>query len=497
MNVNNNTNYIYQPHQCLTNKLTDQTPPALKIASARHSNQHFDTSTFPAKAGKQSDVQRHKHRHLVKPGRNKIKAQTPPKTAIQTQRAQLLEYRDLLARNLEALKTQTAHISSKDVKEETVTVLQVGLLAASMHEQSFGALYNSVLKEEHDMQFGVLASKRPDDHCFAHPSATEYAVAQKNACEKKLAIIDFCLKVLRLNEQAEWIPPSGVEYHLPTALATPVNADKLLNQCLNEMNKIPPFKSANGISEPSGLYHERQYSRSGSCALHANNHYLASWCQRENKTFLPLTTRRFALILEGLINRRNTALNELVVMNLQSGQEMYHAIYNAKNALTQQEEVLGNHYSEQLTLGTEEWLGHIVDHVNTGGIVGKHITDIVNELYGLTVQQRFDTKHNVAHWFKYQSKLLMLEKNKSSLGCGFLEAEKSGHAIAFNKVKGTWYLQDSHLPQPVPCSPSKLIDYIMGYYPAKEEPSNDMLLKEYCRRQNLNRDTEFFFFHYE
>ncbi len=497
MKVNKSIINLFSSQRCTKIESAGDSTTASKIAHVKQSHRQLSTTNLPLNNNKNRELQRQPSQPPVETVRNRTFTQSQSGTGIQQQRAQLLEQRSVLTRNLAELTTQTANVHPSEVREQTVSTLQIALLTASEKEQSFGALYNSIIKEEHDMQFGVLASKGLKDHYFKNPSADECAMAQKNACEKKIAIIDFCLKVLRLNEQAEWTPPSNTEYMLPNMVATPINADRLLEKCLSETSSIPLFKSANGICQRSGLYHEKQYTKSGSCALHANNHYLASWCQRENKTFLPLTARRFALIVEGLINRRTTAQKELIVMNLQTGMDVKEAINRAKQALTQEEQALGDSYSEHLTFNTVVRKGEVYDTMRSGAIRADHITDVVNELYGLTLQQVYDAE-SALHWFRNRSTLLELEKTHDSIGCGYRVVEaNTGHAIAFNKKNGVWYLQDSNLALPIPCSPSKFIDYIMQYPAKNENVSEDLIMKNYCTRKKLNSTSLIRFCHYE
>ncbi|MBJ3592177.1 hypothetical protein JGC56_13690 [Salmonella enterica subsp. enterica serovar Saintpaul] len=350
------------------------------------------------------------------------------------------------------------------IDKKAITVELAKRLNESVNNNDFnnyGPLYKMVMTEESQIITSSLTPKElaiSSNQTFSH---NEKLVLQKKAAETKLAVADFCLRILRLNEQAEWTPPRGSMLNAQSA----VNADDLLSAGMQNALSKPYFDSKRGIDSASGLYHERQIYKSGSCAMHANNHYLAAWCAREERPFLALTPRRLELLLSAIQNRQNTEVKELETMYAQQNEEFSADAKTVVQSKLKRNEkfILDDEKKNTLVeYGKYYDIAEIKDTVLTGNVWGDKIAELINQSYGLPVQ--VDFIHNDAlSWYYQPDAIHQLEGKQDSLICVFVLSNKtSSHAVCFNKKEGVWYLQDSNLPSPIICSPSDLINHFCG-----------------------------------
>ena len=353
---------------------------------------------------------------------------------------------------------------------------------------SLGKLYASVLAEE----INILSTSETGRNDVAILTYAEQRVVDKCFLEKKLAIMDFCAKVLRLHEQADWEPASS-----------PASEDKLKTIDLEVDNHLqsaaekPEFASKRGIDAKSGLYHERQFAGSGTCGLHANNHYLASWCARADMPFLPLTPRRLEMLLSGLANRIVTESKELEIMAQQRGERLDPISQTRYDILAKGEKYILCRRDDIISYDQKDYNGGYINIARTGIFVSSDAAGIVNRLYGLA-DKNYTPLKNFEKWSNDLSKLEELEKKQDSLGCGFCSnIHEPGHAICFNKINNQWYLQDSNYRKPIKCRPGEFVNFIAGktidykvYKQLAFEYSYDGIKK-------LNGNSLVSFYHYE
>lgn len=435
-------------------------------------------------------------RHATGLLRQNIARNTVPETVPETQTAaQIQRLHSTLAELQTTLACITPTIPPRTETIMDATTLTVALhnalQASQQHDASPGKLYETVLDEE----ITILASSIP--HCratLASPSLTpaETAILTKAVVEKKIAIIDFCLKVLRLHEQAAWMTSDGSDSHC-FSLHT---VDKLLGDTINDSASKPVFTSTRGRDPVSGLYHETQFRLSGTCALHANNHYLAAWCEREGLPFLPLTPRRLEMLLSGLQQRIITEAKELEIMahqnNLSSGPNMEMRAprleINEKYILRKKNEIV-----EYDTVVLQD---QIVNTTATATILSANVTGKINQLYGMP-DQVLEGFQSFADWYQESNHLLELEQRQDSLILAFKsENKKNGHVICFNKKNSDWFLQDSHYSGPIKCRPVEFVRFIVN---KEKNPliSERLNSTDYKQKNKLTEGSQVRIYHYE
>ncbi|WP_230353289.1 hypothetical protein [Lelliottia sp. WAP21] len=405
-----------------------------------------------------------------------------------------LIHQEIISLNRE-LATLSAKIPASRMNEpvnERMNSALIHTLHQSLNKDAIlGKLYSFVLSEEiYILSANGFQQRSRNDAGIL--TVTEQRIVDKYVIEKKLAILDFCAKVLRLHEQADWEPANSL---VPTGNI--VSVDVKMDHHLQSAEQKPEFASKRGIDPVSGLYHERQFKASGTCSIHANNHYLASWCEREGRPFLPLTPRRLEMLLSGLQNRITTESKELNVIAQQRGEMTAHALQNTENGFSSGENFLIRYRNNIIHYGQKEERGIAINTAATGNMITADISDVVNRLYGLP-EKVSTNEHSFAKWSNRIDKLKYLEKKQDSLGCLFApRPEKSGHAICFNKKGGEWFLQDSNSEKPVKCRPSEFILYIAG------KPTNyavqNRLSREYSYNyiNTLDENSVISFYHHE
>nr|WP_318384259.1 hypothetical protein [uncultured Enterobacter sp.] len=465
-------------------------PMAAKITQARQTGERLDPPLAAINRGRTLHQNLQGQKSVTLAGNKMSVSDKPLMTDIMKQREQLLQLRESVAATLHAQKSYLPMPSQLPANNYAMDFAQIQELADDINAMprspdAANQLYRAILVEEFRMQREVFTQHHRIKHELPELSSKQYASVKINVAEKKLAIIDFCLKVLRLHEQAEWVPPTENAIKVPKSLKMSVSADELLKNSLANMDQIPLFSSQNGVDPDSGLYHEQQYMMSGTCVLHSNNHYLASWAQRENKTFLPLSPRRLTLLLNGLACRRETALRELTTMNLQRGMRPKKAALTATKSLLRSEVSLTDKKRQPLKIASEVYSGKNYTTASTGYLMSTNITTLMNELYGLPVRAA-SAKKSANDWVKDLDALKLLERHQNSLACNFRShKEIYGHAIEFNKINGNWYLQDSHAVKPVLCTPSQFVKYLAKADNSRLAINNQGHLEEYRQHHNL------------
>lgn len=361
---------------------------------------------------------------------------------------------------------------------------------------SYGPLYKMVMTEESQILTSSLTPKERAISSNQTLSHNEKLVLQKKAAETKLAVADFCLRILRLNEQAEWTPPGSAALNTQSA----INADDLLSASIQNALSKPYFDSKRGIDSASGLYHEQQIYKSGTCATHANNHYLAAWCAREERPFLALTPRRLELLLSAIQNRQNTEVKELETMYAQQNEEFSaDAKAVVHSQLKRNEKYILNDENKNTLVEYGKYYGtyNVKDTVITPNIWSHEIVELINQSYGLPTQ--VDSVHNDAlSWYYQPDGIHQLEEKQDSLICIFASSDKKVcHAVCFNKKEGEWYLQDSNLPSPIICRPSDLVNHLCGMDNSHSILRHIEDVGEYRRWYNLDSNSAVDFSHFE
>ncbi|EMF0718929.1 hypothetical protein V2E67_003135 [Citrobacter freundii] len=362
------------------------------------------------------------------------------------------------------LSTEIAKMDAKqakDIDHKAITAELAKRLYDSVNNSDFnkhGALYKAIMTEESQIITSSLSQKELTGNNHKHLSHNEKLILHKRIAETRLAVADFCLRILRLNEQAEWTPPGDAALNTQSA----INADELLSSSMQNALSKPYFESIRGIDADSGLYHEQQFSKSGSCATHANNHYLAAWCERQERPFLALTPRRLELLLSAIQNRQNTEVEELKTMYVQEGKSSAKAKKLVMSDLEKNEKFIlkDKQKNKLMNYGENYDLSDMINTVKTSRIWGAKITELINKTYGLPAQIQAGRK-DAQVWASQLDGLHQLEKKQDSLMCILTSRDgKSCHATCFNKKEDVWYLQDSNLSSPIKCSPSELIIHI-------------------------------------
>ncbi|KNC08825.1 hypothetical protein AC791_09015 [Klebsiella sp. RIT-PI-d] len=393
-----------------------------------------------------------------------------------------------LSTKLESMPTKVnAPVLSDKLKYATNKALK----ASCTEDNALGKLYLSVLNEEVEiLSAGKKILHYPNSYNSLTPDET--LIVTKNVLEKKLAIMDFCLKILCLYEQAGWV--SSIESHMHTSPCHSV--DKMLDENIKLSAEKPILTSKRGKDPSSELYHERQFYLSGTCALHANNHYLASWCEREGVPFLPLTPRRLEMILSGLQQRLVAESKELMIMDRQANIIPDDLTNPLSPHLNDNERYIINHRNDVIKYDIEAHKNKIIDVITTGFILSSKVNEKINQLYGMPAQI-FEGAKKFSDWNKDLTKIKKLEQQQDSLICVLeSELEDYGHAICFTKKNNEWYLQDSNLRKPIKCQPSQFIRFI------NNKETNPLIRErldscDYKQDNKLSKDSILAFYHYE
>ena len=418
---------------------------------------------------------------------NRLTPQSKTSGTKTEQQLQLLHQKmaDLHA-ELTPLSKNNKPFSDRDILNATQERELLYALKCSTYEDAeLGELYQTVLAEEIDIM-SADQNKRAANSQSATLSPDEQRVLHKAILQRKLDIMDYCAKVLRLHEQAEWVSPAGEQTSV---------VDDMVDSTLAYASSKPLFTTLHGIDRHYGLYHESQYENSGTCVLHANNHYLASWCEREGKPFLPLTPRRMEMLLSGIEQRGYTEMRELDTVFRHSGMKPKVAVKKIKNLLSKGEKHILKQRDMLIKYSEKEISNKTINVANSGTIDWYDTMAKVNQLYDLPTKVSTNTR-KILHWQKYLDQVEKLEKEQDSIRCSFYPKRNAGHAICFTKKNDRWFLQDSNVATPMRCRPSDFIRYICD---DKIDPTTQRVLDscDYKKSYSLTPKGELNFHHFE
>jgi hypothetical protein len=244
--------------------------------------------------------------------------------------------------------------------------------------------------------------------------------------------------------------------------------DKLSGQ-LAYNSQYPTISSQRYIDPASGLYHEKQFEKSGTCLLHATNHYLSAYAMQNGSPYLELTPKRLDLLLDGIYRQQYAKIAESLLAELQSPQPVN--ITNLGDILQSMDKgliALGKTYIKNGEHNAVEY--NYKNNGPTAAMTGYfYHTGIMNlAVKNLTPLAHSEkVNHKIYEWKNEQDNLLMqLQNNHNQLGMCYLNDNvftsdtNSGHAMNFAKVDGRWYFQDSHFDAPIPCSPAEMIAHL-------------------------------------
>ncbi len=393
--------------------------------------------------------------------------------------------------DLEFISAKVDTSTEKPVLSDKVTrALTQSLKESAVHDAELGRLYLSILNEEIAIAANTCHSSPEDDNRSFLLTPEEALLVKKCTLEKKLAVMDFCLKILRIHAQADWASSARFT-DLP-----PV--DEMLNNSLDYANTIPLFVGEQGRDPESGLYHEMQYEASGTCTVHANNHYLASWCEREKRPFLPLTPRRLELLFCGIKYRLETEIKEMSKMSAQCGGQPG-SVKDKSHIIPKLGEFTILLYKSNIIDYNKKLCdGSFVASALSSNFLTLGVIDIVNQLYSLP--KRISSEDKSFKKWETDSKQIREIEQQDSLICTFDASEasqQSGHAVCFTKKNNIWYLQDSNFPEPIQCSPGDFIQHAM--HPERVENLQELSTdsENYAQIYDLDKHCEVQFHHFE
>jgi len=388
--------------------------------------------------------------------RNKITGAASTPETIPEQQTYLLQSKmKSLQSDLNFISAKVDNSTEKPILSDKVTrAVNQSLKESAVQDSALGRLYLSVLNEEIAIAANTSHSSPDDDNRSFLLTPEEALLVKKNVLEKKLAVMDFCLKILRIHAQADWASSARFT-DLP-----PV--DKMLDNSLNYADTIPLFIGQQGRDPESGLYHEMQYKASGTCTVHANNHYLASWCEREKRPFLSLTPRRLELLFCGIKYRLETEIKEMNKMSAQCGSNPGSMKHKFSIDPKVGEAAIFLYKNNIIDYKKEFCDGSFVDSALSCNFFRLGAIDVVNQLYSLP--ERISSEDKPFKKWETDSKQIREMEQQDSLICTFEASEasqQSGHAVCFTKKNNIWYLQDSNFPEPIQCSPGDFIQHAM------------------------------------
>jgi hypothetical protein len=280
--------------------------------------------------------------------------------------------------------------------------------------------------------------------------------------------------------------------------------DQKINDQIAFLSEFPLMSSIRGIDPISGLYHEQQFSESGTCLLHSVNHYLSGNANQKDDVFLAFTPKRLELMLNAVHHQQQAELYENLSAALLSGKEnkYFSDIFksqekgiralNSKYSLHNANYVADYNYKKQDS--------KITDAVGTGDFNSLGIIAILmSKVYGLN--EDVSSNQAAVIWKMRKGKLEKLQNTHSQLSMHYSSLERhAGHAMNFSKAKdGQWYFQDSHFDAPIPCTPIDMINHLNSQDKADSPLSNiDYRGAKVSFREHhdIGKRTEIQFFHY-
>ena len=241
--------------------------------------------------------------------------------------------------------------------------------------------------------------------------------------------------------------------------------DKKINDQLALLTKLPLMSSVRGVDPASGLYHEQQFSKSGTCILHSVNHYMASYANQNDDVFLAFTPKRLELMLNAVHHHQQAELFENLSTALLSGKEnkYFSDIFKdqEKGITAINNKYLLHNANYAADYNYEKQDSEITEAVGTSDFNNQGIiTTLMNKVYGLN--EDISSSQPAITWKMRQGKLENLQNTHSQLRMHYsTPGRETGHAMNFSKGKdGQWYFQDSHFDAPIPCTPVDMINHL-------------------------------------
>jgi len=253
--------------------------------------------------------------------------------------------------------------------------------------------------------------------------------------------------------------------------------DQKINDQIAFLSKFPLMSNIRGIDPVSGLYHEKQFSKSGTCLLHSVNHYLAGNANQKDDVFLAFTPKRLELMLNAVHHQQQAELCETLSAALLSGKENKYLSDIFKDqekgirALNRKYTQHNANYAADYNLEKQDSI--ITDAVGTSDFNSQGIiAALMSKVYGLN--EDASSNQSAITWKMRQGKLEKLQNTHSQLRMHYSSLERhTGHAMNFSKAKdGQWYFQDSHFDAPIPCTPVDMINHLNNHDKADSPLSN-------------------------
>jgi len=280
--------------------------------------------------------------------------------------------------------------------------------------------------------------------------------------------------------------------------------DRKINDQIAFLSKFPLMSSIRGIDPVSGLYHEQQFSKSGTCILHSVNHYLAGNANQKDDVFLAFTPKRLELMLNAVHHNQQAELYENLSAALLSGKEnkYFSDIFKDQEkgirALNSKYSLHNANYAADYNYEKQD--SRITDAVGTSDFNNQGIIAVLmSKVYGLN--EDVSSSLTAITWKMRQGKLEKLQNTHSQLRMHYHSlGRETGHAMNFSKAKdGQWYFQDSHFDAPIPCTPVDMINHLNNQDNADSPLSNidyRGTTVSFREHHNIGKTATISFFHY-
>jgi hypothetical protein len=280
--------------------------------------------------------------------------------------------------------------------------------------------------------------------------------------------------------------------------------DEKIDSQISLLNELPLLSSIRGVDPTSGLYHEKQFSKSGTCILHSVNHYIAGYANQNDDVFLAFTPKRLELMLNAVYHKQQAELFENLSAALLSGIEnkYFSDIFKDQEkglrALNRKYVLHNANYAADYNYEKQE--SKITEAVSTSDFNNQGIIAILmSKVYGLN--EDVSSSHSAITWKMKQGTLEKLQNTHNQLRMHYHPIGREfGHAMSFSKAKnGKWYFQDSHFDAPVPCTPIDMINHLNGQDKADSPLSNINYRGSkvsFREHHDIGATTKISFFHY-
>lgn len=283
--------------------------------------------------------------------------------------------------------------------------------------------------------------------------------------------------------------------------------DKNVDTQISVLDDLPMMSSIRGIDPKSGLYHETQFDNSGTCLLHAVNHYIAGYSTQNDSVFLAFTPRRLELTLNAIYQQKQAELCENLSSALISKKEnkYFSDIFkdqetgikalNSKYALHQSSYVADYNYDKNQTMLTN----NITEKIGTSDLAHTGIINaLMSNIYSLN--EDVAIKKTASKWESQINKMEKLQNTHNQLRMHYSPSNRdTGHAMNFSKTNGQWYFQDSHFDAPIPCTPTEMIKHLNRLDTNNSPLSNISFSGQnvsFRQHHEIDETTTISFFHY-